>query len=346
MDEYKIYFNKWKWLIFLVGITISVYMGFQYLLPLILPFLISLLLARMVSPIVKTIKNRWNIPTKLAAPIVLLMVMAILFVILSCFGVSLFNQIRKGLTNFPIYQNKFNDYIGNVCVSCDDFFGLSDGDSWRFVSDNMDNFTNVVVEKFVPTMTQKTIMAIIWVFGAIAIIFVVFISALLILEDMDELRLKYQESKVYPYLYPILRKLGSAGVAFVRAQAIILGGIAVSCSVGLWLIGNPYSLILGILIAVLDALPFIGSGIMLIPWAVVQLINGNFYHASVLITLYAICLAIREILEPKLIGNRVGVRPIFIIMASFIGIKLFGLGGVFLGPIGLVMIKVTLESLD
>jgi sporulation integral membrane protein YtvI len=343
--EYGPYYKKWKWLIWLIVVIFSVYIGFQYLLPLVLPFLVSLLLARLVSPMVKSLHKKWNIPIKLGAPIVMLLVMAIFLILLSCFGLSLFKQIKGVLTNFPIYQNRIVDYFEDICRTCDDMFHLGDGASLKFVNDNMNNLTNMVVDKVIPTMTQKTITAFVWTLGAVAVFIIIFISALLILEDMDEWKDKYQGSKAYPYLHPILNNLGSAGKAYLRAQIIILGSIAVSCAIGLWLIGNPYFLLIGILIALLDALPIIGSGMILIPWAIIQAISGNFYQASVLISLYAVCLAIREILEPKLIGNRIGVKPIFILMASFVGIKLFGLAGIILGPIALVTIKVCLESM-
>ncbi len=344
MIDLQPYWDKWKWLAWTVVVSLLVYLGLRYLLPILLPFLISLLLAKMAEPMVKALHERWGVSVKLATPIVLLLIMTAFLITLFLFGVALFNQVKGVLVNFPVYQNKFIHYIGNACQDFDELFRLRDGESWRFVNDNADYLSNVIVEKILPTMTKKTLMAIVWAFGALAITFIVFISALLILEDMEEWDDKYRRSRLYPYLHPILGKLANTGTAFIRAQAIILGSVALSCSVGLWLIGNPYFLLLGLLIAVMDAFPILGSGMALVPWALVEAIRGDFYQASVLITLYTLCLTIREVLEPKLVGNRIGVKPLFILMASFIGIHLFGFSGVFLGPIALVTIKVLLST--
>jgi len=77
---------------------------------------------------------------------------------------------------------------------------------------------------------------------------------------------------------------------------------------------------------------------ILIPWSIITLINGNIYAAAVLITTYLICQIIREVLEPKLIGSRIGIKPLYTLISMYIGLKLFGVAGFILGPIGLIII--------
>ena len=101
---------------------------------------------------------------------------------------------------------------------------------------------------------------------------------------------------------------------------------------------------LGITIGVVDAFPVFGSGTILIPWAVVQLVQRNFYEGAVLITLYVITLLLREILEPRLMGKEMGLKPLYVLMSVYVGIKLFGLGGIILGPIGLTILKTVSET--
>jgi predicted PurR-regulated permease PerM len=103
---------------------------------------------------------------------------------------------------------------------------------------------------------------------------------------------------------------------------------------------------LGIFIAILDALPIIGSGMILIPWSIIMLINGNIFAAAILITVYLLCQIIREIVEPKLIGNRIGIRPLYTLMSMYVGLKLFGIAGFILGPVGLIIIIAIIKSLN
>src|SRR5690606_32935330 len=107
-----------------------------------------------------------------------------------------------------------------------------------------------------------------------------------------------------------------------------------------------YSLVLGIFKAILDALPIIGSGMILIPWSIIMLINGNIFAAAILITVYLLCQIIREIVEPKLIGNRIGIRPLYTLMSMYVGLKLFGIAGFILGPVGLIIIIAIIKSLN
>lgn len=85
-------------------------------------------------------------------------------------------------------------------------------------------------------------------------------------------------------------------------------------------------------------LPFIGTGIMLLPLAFFRLAGGNYWQALLCFCLYAACALIREFLEPKLIGERVGVWPVGILFAVFAGIHLFGVWGIIKGPLSLVII--------
>ena len=105
------------------------------------------------------------------------------------------------------------------------------------------------------------------------------------------------------------------------------------------LINNPYAILIGILIAIIDAFPIVGSGIVLIPWAIIYALRGDFVSAAVLVAAYLLCMLIREILEPKIMGQQTGLRPIYTFISFFIGIQVFGILGVMLGPIGIVIIK-------
>ena len=110
--------------------------------------------------------------------------------------------------------------------------------------------------------------------------------------------------------------------------------------------GPEGSIFLGLLAGVMDVLPFIGTGLVLIPVSVFQLLEGKYLQAAVVLVLYVICVLIREFLEPKLIGNKVGIWPVGILFAVFAGVKLFGVAGIVKGPLGLVVICETYRYLS
>ena len=113
---------------------------------------------------------------------------------------------------------------------------------------------------------------------------------------------------------------------------------------GRFRVGN--GILWGLLAGLLDALPFIGTGVVLVPLGLQQLFLGNYVRAAVCLLVYVACIFIRELLEPKLIGKRVGVSPVAILVSIYAGIQLFGIWGIIGGPLGFVIIYQCYVSLE
>ncbi len=126
--------------------------------------------------------------------------------------------------------------------------------------------------------------------------------------------------------------------AYCKTQLIIMSMVAVICFIGLTLLKQPYALFLCVIIAVVDALPIFGSGILLIPWAVFNLINSDVYRAVGLLCLYLTIFITRQIAEPKLFSSQTGVHPLLTLFSVYAGVKLFGFPGILIGPVALVVI--------
>ena len=109
--------------------------------------------------------------------------------------------------------------------------------------------------------------------------------------------------------------------------------------------GNEYAVLLGISIAIFDAFPLMGSGVVLIPWSILEIVGKNYYEAAILLTIFCVITFLREILEPRLIGKEIGLKPLYILISVYVGIQLFGIMGVILGPISLTVLKVVDEEM-
>ena len=139
-------------------------------------------------------------------------------------------------------------------------------------------------------------------------------------------------------LKKISSSMQSLGGAWLRAQVLIILLVIVICTAGLWILGYPYALLAGIVVGLLDALPFIGTGTILIPWALFLMLTGDFWYGVCLILIFLAANTLREYLEPKLIGDRIGVYPIVMVAAVYIGLYVYGIAGVVLGPVSLMLI--------
>ncbi len=126
---------------------------------------------------------------------------------------------------------------------------------------------------------------------------------------------------------------------------IILSYSAILCLtfielfIGFLLLKIPYANLLALLIAVLDILPILGTGMFLIPWSVINVITGNYTLALGIFVLYIIITIIRNIVEPKLIGKQMGLHPVLTLASMLVGLKFFGVWGLFGFPIGISFLK-------
>ena len=92
-------------------------------------------------------------------------------------------------------------------------------------------------------------------------------------------------------------------------------------------------------IGFVDALPILGSGTVMIPWAIISAVNGDIKLGIAIIIIYAIILIVRQMIEPKIVSNHVGIHPIFTLIAMYTGFRLTGILGLFIGPIVLIILK-------
>ena len=106
-----------------------------------------------------------------------------------------------------------------------------------------------------------------------------------------------------------------------------------------------YPLLIALLIAFADALPIVGSGTVLIPWSIICAINGDIRLAIALIGLFAVVSIIRQFMEPKVVSNKIGIHPIFTLIAMYTGFRIIGFFGVLIGPIILIILKPIFETM-
>ncbi len=128
---------------------------------------------------------------------------------------------------------------------------------------------------------------------------------------------------------------------WLRAYLILLCLTFSELLVGLLILRRPYPLLIALGIALLDVLPVLGVGTVLIPWGIVMLAMGELPVGIGLLVLYAVITVVHQIVEPKLIGDRLGLHPFVSLMAMFLGLRLFGMMGMLLSPFVAVVIKDT-----
>jgi sporulation integral membrane protein YtvI len=140
-------------------------------------------------------------------------------------------------------------------------------------------------------------------------------------------------------LRDIKRYLGVVILQFVRSYAIILLVTFSELAIGFAILGVKNVFLLALLISLFDILPVVGLGAVLLPWAAISLVTGNTALGIGLVVMYVVILVVRNIIEPKIVGDRVGLHPLLTLVCMFVGAKLFGVIGLFGLPVAVAILK-------
>lgn len=338
-DERYLMSSKQKRAISLIGITGAVYFVFRYLLPLVIPFFAAWVLARMVWPFVRMLNRRFRIPIVWGAMLGIgLLFVAVLWVIWGI-GERLLEQTVYLVDNLPIYIENLCAIMDGVCGKVEQFFHLSEG----CMMEQMERFAfelqSELEKKALPYIMNSSVPFVGQLIDLFTAGTITILAAVLILQERDRIKEWKQNSLFRREIQLLTSRLGTIGGAFVKTEGSIMIITMVVCMIGLTWMGNPYGILVGVLIGLIDVLPVFGSGTVFIPWILWELLCGNFIIALKLGGIYFVCYVIREVLEAKLLGHYTGISSLETMIAIYIGWQLFGVVGLFLGPIGWILIK-------
>lgn len=320
-------------------ITLAVYAGIRWLVPLFLPFLTAFLLAKLINPMVEKMEQKFRLKRTFWSSLLVSILMASLVLVTIFFLKTLVDQIGNVAENLDLYRQQAEKLWQDCCCQVETFAGIAPGTIQDSLEKQLPKIIDHLHSNFFPAMMNETISYAKSMFILIGICFIVVISTVLILKDYKKIRSGLEKNPIGKAALQVCRRTYAAGGAYLKSQLIILVIITIICVAGLYLSGNKYALLTGCGIGICDAMPFLGTGTVFVPWALFEVIQGKYMLASIYAAIYTICTLIREILEPKLLGNKLGMPPLTVIISMFVGLKIYGLWGFVLGPLSYILIK-------
>ena len=174
------------------------------------------------------------------------------------------------------------------------------------------------------------------------------IAAILLSADYEKIREIGQRWSFYEKLSVSLRGISRAVGRYLRAQCIIMGLVMLICTTGIWLSGAAKSPVLaGVGTGFLDALPIFGTGTVFVPWILILVFWQRRYRAAVMLAVtYSLCTLTRELLEPRLVGAHLKLLPVVVLAGVYVGVKIYGAGGIVLGPLSVLVIQELWKRVD
>jgi len=342
MDKKKSFLVSAAYYIAVIGI---IYAVLKYAVPLVMPFIIGFVIAALLSPLVKLLTRRYRMKRRPTAVFILILFYTTVGMLASVLAVQLTLKLGELSTRLPeIYKNSIEPSISGVIGAINDliarFSNVFDRNFAGTVSALLDSAKSslgvAVSDISVMLLTKLSAFAATIPAFLIGLVFSV-ISSFFFICDFDKL-IAYIKNRLPERTVGLIADIGERirviGTKYVRSYVLIMLITFAELLVGLMLIGTKNAFAWAAVIALLDFLPVIGSGAVMVPWAAVQLIIGNTVHGVGLLLVLLMITVVRNIVEPKIVGSQVGLHPLAALVSMFVGTKLFGFIGLILFPIG------------
>ena len=339
----KIKNNKLAMLLLITG---AVYFFLKYVSGLVAPVLIAMLFVTIFGPLLKKMQDDFHIHRQVGAVILLLFATLILALLLWILFSWIIGSLPAWISSLDMVEETLTIVVRNGCETVGHTFGIDSMYLEQTILLQIQDGIDYVQLRVVPEMLSYslTYIKVLAAVGGFLITFL--IASILLAKDYDQIMNRLLEREEYHVLLEVICGIIRYIATFVKAQIIIMSLIAGVAALVLGVMKIQHGVLWGILTGMLDVLPFVGTGIVLIPMAMLQFFYGNYGKAVLCILLYVVCIFLREILEPKLIGRRIGVPAIAVLISLYAGIQLFGIMGIIKGPLGFVIIYQTYQSLQ
>jgi sporulation integral membrane protein YtvI len=332
MEEKK---QFWMTGIKYAGITLGVYAALRWILPFVIPFLIALLLAKWLYPLTGRLRRG----KKLTGSVLLILVFVLVSagIILGVYALSI--PCQKLLDNRETLIAQCQEFWSGCCCQLENTLGIRLDGIGGFWKERLAGAKQVMEQSALDGLMNWSTKSIRLLLSWCGILIVVVVASFYMLHDYEEIRSRAKASPWGRFLVHLGRKvLGTLGV-YLRTQCILIALVSAICVLALWLCKNPYAVVLGIIIGVCDALPFLGTGTIFIPWALIDLLRGKFGLACIYAITYGVCTFVRELLEPRLMGSKLDVHPVAMMISIYVGLCVYGISGVLLGPVTLILVR-------
>lgn len=333
------FFEKNKKHISFIGILAVTYLALQYFLPLFLPLVLAFMIVAPLNPFLERSYKKAHMGKGFLAGVILLLACTVIG-ILGWFLVSCgLHQVEYFVKNIGFYEDQFTCFVRDCSQMVEDRLGMNADQIETLILERVDIFIEDMQVRIFPNVMNQSFSYLKIGIEAITFLVVTIIAAILLAKDFEMMNERISKVRYYADAREITVRIGKLIGSFFKAQFIILIVIAIICIGGLYLAGTGHYVLIGVITGVLDVLPFVGTGIVLLPLAIWQLLKGKIWSGIILCITFVISALARELLEPKLIGEKMGVFPIGILISVYAGVKLFGISGVFLGPLYMLIIS-------
>lgn len=324
-------------------IILAVLLGAAKLAPplvgLFMPFLIAFVVAWLLNPPVKYLQKRFGLNRNAISLVFLLVGLGLVGGLI---GGILYSLVSQMVSFFQNWQSLWNDALAGINAlagTLEEFIKPLPEDVYNVLSDLLTRgirwLGNVVPGLLSSAGGHMGSFAL--SLPSVGVAFIIFLmAAYFMLADYPVMRQKVTAcipAEFRSFFSDLKHIVVDAFGGYLKAQLILSVAVFGILLVGFFVMKENYALLLAFVFAIMDFIPIIGSGTFMVPWAVIDVVTGNYSHAIGLMITWGIVALFRRVAEPKIVGNQTGLSPIVSLIAIYVGMKVGGVLGMILGPI-------------
>lgn len=325
----------------LVGIFLAFKVAIFYM-----PFIIAILIATLMEPLIRFFMKRCKLKRGIAVTISLILIVLIIGTLLTLLISSLITESMSLISNLNEYYDDaysigikmFNDLKNGQLGISKEIFSVAEK-SLEGILGGIQSFLFNFFTGLINTLTSIPTWITYGIITLLAIIFICF--------DREYIKHLYQKHIPTAWrnkISDVIQETCSVSFNYIKAEAKLSFLCFILVSIGLAIINSfivdiPYAAIMSVLIGFVDLLPLFGAGAVMLPWAVYLYFTGNIPLAIGVIIIWIAWAIIKQFIEPKFVSHEMGMHPIFTLFGMYTGFRLFGVIGLLLGPILLLIIK-------
>ena len=333
-------------LLFSIVATVGFVLIGWKLLGFLMPFVVGWILALLANPLVRFLERRVKLVRRHGSMLIIIAALAIVISLFYGAGLLVYREMGSFLADAPeIYQSviaEIEDALQNGRKLAE-YFPQNLQPPLLAFSDNLDGLFGKLVSRAAEPTVQIAGHVAKSIPNLLVNMVITILSSYLFLADRESIMLwlkGHLPAFIFRYIEYMKRDAKGVIGGYFLAQFRIMCVVALILAAGFLVLGVRYGVLLAFLTAILDFLPIFGTGTVLFPWAVVKLFAGEYAYATGLILLYILTQVVRQIIQPKIVGESMGLPPLMTLFLLYLGFKLRGLTGMILAvPVGLVFIN-------
>ncbi len=324
----------------IIGLVLGAYIGIKYVVAFLAPFLLAFVISAVNEPMVRFLESKAKLNRKISCIISLLLSISIITALAVLILFKIYGELIKLHSNLPVYIDHISYVLTGYYSRISTFYNSLPYQIQGSFKENLLVFLPKI-ERLITAIASSILNSITSLPKLGVFVTVTLLSSYFISSDKKNIRnfiynqIPYRSQKNF---YNIKQGTLSSIFGYFRAQLIIMTITFVISTIGFIIINTEYAVLMGLISALADGIPILGSGIVLLPWILWNFLTGNIRMGLGLSSVYLFAIIVRQIIEPKIVSHQTGLHPLVTLISMYLGLMVFGISGLFIGPVIMIFL--------